>query len=61
MKHVEISEWESENKADIIGWEIHYGYKNENKEWVWYDGFKMIIFEMKDKTKKEFKQENMPI
>ena len=57
MTQIEITIWEQENMNKIVGWEVCYAYKNEKKEWVWYDGYAMIIFEMRDKTKIEFKRE----
>lgn len=48
-------EWEIMNKENIAGWEIHYGYENEKKKWEWYDGYKIVIYKMKDKSKVEWK------
>ena len=51
---IEIEQWEIENKENIIGWDIHYG-SEVDKVWVPYEGYKMIFFKMKDKTRIEFK------
>ena len=54
--HIEMSQFEKQNKHDIHGWEVHYGFKNvETKSWEQYQGFKMVIFNMKDGSVKEFK------
>lgn len=58
MKQEEITQWERGNQHNIAGWDIAWGYKNEKKEWEWYDGFQMVIFKMIDETTVEFKREN---
>lgn len=57
MKQIEITIWEQENKANIIGWEIEYGYYDEQKNWVQYEIHDVITFNMKDKTKVKFERE----
>ncbi len=51
----EVSNWEIENQHNIIGWEVHYSKEIKKGEWVAYNNFKIIVFNMKDKSKKEFK------
>jgi hypothetical protein len=66
MNQMEISMWETENRENIIGWEVHYGYENkckngcsiEEQGWKYFDGYTVVIFNMKDKRKIEFKREN---
>ena len=52
-ENITIWEWEMENRHNIVGWEHSWGRK-DGKEWVWYEGFSVIIFEMKDGSKVEF-------
>ncbi len=58
MSQEEITIWEKENQEVISGWEINYGFEGTDKRWVWYDGYSIIIFKMKDRTTKEFRRDN---
>lgn len=57
MKQEQITKWEKENQSEIIGWEISYGEKGQNNEWVPYVGFDIIFFKMNNGTIKEFKRD----
>ena len=57
MKQVEITIWEQENKGNIVGWEIEYGYYDEQKNWISYATYDVITFNMKDKTQVKFERE----
>jgi hypothetical protein len=47
--------WEKENQHNITGWETHFSKEISKGVWERYDGFKIVIFNMKDKSTKEFK------
>lgn len=64
MNRIEVSMWEMENKENIVGWEIHYGFEKkckggacriEEEGWKWFGDHVLIIYKMKDKTTHEFK------
>lgn len=50
----EIELWEEKNRDNILAWEVHYGFTNKNKDWIWFENTKEITFRLKDGSTKKF-------